>query len=570
MSDKKLYLLKEMTEFNFITEADEKGEPKKSPYGNMMVKGILQRADATNQNGRIYPRSILEAEIENYKKLINDRRATGELDHCLDESSEILTTSGWKFLKDISDDEEIYSLNLETNNIEKHIIDRKIVKNHNDIMYYVTNGKKIDLVMTNKHNVLLWDRYNKSYKITAEEMYNKWINKDSKLSHSHIKNSGINYKAYNNETYTIPGTNFSMPLITYAGFLGLWMAEGHVSGSKTQFKNKNRHIIGITQKKQQNISLIQKLLQDTNIPFKEIVTNNKTYRWGIKNKNIHNYFFQFGNSATKFLPKEVFEWPTICQQELIKWMLLGDGLNRKLHRKGNVPYISTELATVSNQLANDFSHLLFLTGKSSYTKIRKQKDSKIQGRILKSENMKPLYIVSENITNSHTDSRFMKIEKKQYNGNVYCVTVKNNNFLTRRNGKVAWTGNCDSSVVNLQKVSHVITDIWWEGDTVMGKVEILEDMDQGRQLKALFKNGIKVGISSRAVGSVRNINGINYVEDDLQLICWDFVSEPSTHNAFMMQEARLLSRGEIEKLEQNSGKVSKINKIATELLGYKK
>lgn len=130
--------------------------------------------------------------------------------------------------------------------------------------------------------------------------------------------------------------------------------------------------------------------------------------------------------------------------------------------------------------------------------------------------------------------------------------------------------HADSSVVNLQKVSHVITDVWWDGDTVMGRVEILESMDQGRQLKALFDNGIKVGISSRAIGSVTNIGGINYVEDDLQLICWDFVSEPSTHNAFMMQEARLLTKNEIEKLEQSNTKISKLDKIVNEVLSYKK
>jgi hypothetical protein len=130
--------------------------------------------------------------------------------------------------------------------------------------------------------------------------------------------------------------------------------------------------------------------------------------------------------------------------------------------------------------------------------------------------------------------------------------------------------HADEPVVNLKHVSHVITEIWWEGDTVWGRVEILEDMDQGRQLKALFNNGIKVGISSRAVGSVQQRNGTAIVQDDLQLICWDFVSEPSTPGAFMMREAKMLSLGEQAKVSNFLKKSDRIDRIANELLGIKK
>lgn len=130
--------------------------------------------------------------------------------------------------------------------------------------------------------------------------------------------------------------------------------------------------------------------------------------------------------------------------------------------------------------------------------------------------------------------------------------------------------HADEPVVNLKHVSHVITDVWWEGDVVWGRVEILEKMDQGRQLKALFEDGIKVGISSRAVGSVAQRNGAAIVQDDLQLICWDFVSEPSTPGAFMMREARELSTGDKQKVSKFFEKSDRIDRIANELLGIKK
>ena len=92
----------------------------------------------------------------------------------------------------------------------------------------------------------------------------------------------------------------------------------------------------------------------------------------------------------------------------------------------------------------------------------------------------------------------------------------------------------ESSVINLQNVSHTIKKCWWEGDDVMGDVEVLAT-PAGNILKALFASGITVGISSRGMGSVsENIaEGTVEVQDDFELLCWDFVSTPSTHGAFM-------------------------------------
>lgn len=126
--------------------------------------------------------------------------------------------------------------------------------------------------------------------------------------------------------------------------------------------------------------------------------------------------------------------------------------------------------------------------------------------------------------------------------------------------------HADSPVVNLQKVSHVITEIWWEGDDLWGEIEVLEDMEQGKNLKALLKNDIKVGISSRALGSVQKQGDANIVQEDLFLVCWDMVSEPSTHGAFMMQEAKSYSN---EELKGIITKFDRINRVANEILGLK-
>lgn len=95
----------------------------------------------------------------------------------------------------------------------------------------------------------------------------------------------------------------------------------------------------------------------------------------------------------------------------------------------------------------------------------------------------------------------------------------------------------DDSVINLKNVSHMITDIWWQGKDVMGKIKVL-NTPSGRILKDLVTEGVKIGISSRGLGSVREQMGESIVEDDFQLICFDIVSEPSTPNAYIYPKDR--------------------------------
>ena len=90
----------------------------------------------------------------------------------------------------------------------------------------------------------------------------------------------------------------------------------------------------------------------------------------------------------------------------------------------------------------------------------------------------------------------------------------------------------DDSVVNLKNCSHLMTKMWWDGESVMGKIEVL-DTPSGKILKELVRAGIKLGISSRGLGSVNEKNGETIVEDDFQLICFDMVSEPSTPGAYL-------------------------------------
>ena len=162
-----------------------------------------------------------------------------------------------------------------------------------------------------------------------------------------------------------------------------------------------------------------------------------------------------------------------------------------------------------------------------------------------------------------------RAEAKNQNGRVYPKEILEREVEAYRNGPVADNramGELDhpeSSIINLQNVSHTVKKCWWDGDDVMGKVEILST-PAGNILKALFAAGITVGISSRGMGSVSEnlAEGTMTVEDDFELLCWDFVSTPSTHGAFM-KPASVMSEGKIKLPEY---KYTNVNNIIRDII----
>ena len=136
-----------------------------------------------------------------------------------------------------------------------------------------------------------------------------------------------------------------------------------------------------------------------------------------------------------------------------------------------------------------------------------------------------------------------RAESKNQNGRVYPreVLLKEvSKYLSEQVKERRALGELDhpdSSVVNLNNASHNIIEMHWDGDDLLGTVEVLST-PAGNILKELFKSGIKLGISSRGLGSVEPVNekgGEDTVEvqPDFELIAFDFVSNPSTHGAFM-------------------------------------
>ena len=139
--------------------------------------------------------------------------------------------------------------------------------------------------------------------------------------------------------------------------------------------------------------------------------------------------------------------------------------------------------------------------------------------------------------------KLQEAEVQNGNGRVYPRKIleremKNYMMLIKESRALGELDHPDDSVINLKNASHMVTDAWWDGNNVMGKVKVL-NTPSGKILQQLVNDGVKLGISSRALGSVNESDGRTMVQEDLQLICFDFVSEPSTPNAYMaLQEAK--------------------------------
>lgn len=157
------------------------------------------------------------------------------------------------------------------------------------------------------------------------------------------------------------------------------------------------------------------------------------------------------------------------------------------------------------------------------------------------------------------------------NGRVYpeiilTREVRNYQKFIQENRALGECDHPDSSVVELKNVSHIVREAYMDGDICYGSVELL-DTPAGKILQSLVESGVTLGISSRGVGSTKREGDYQVVQDDFQLICWDFVSEPSTPGAFMMREGVEISRKDLNKF---FNKTDRIDRIFNDILSWEK
>ena len=574
------YIISEYYEFgasrDMIIEAEQKFQP-------IVMQGIMQKANVLNRNGRVYPKAILERQVEIYMDSVRKKIATGELDHpdCMPDS-QILTSSGWKYLSNIHEDEVIATLNIDTNEIEYQQIEKKIDSPYKGEMFHF-KGKNIDLMTTPNHRFLIEDRYGKRFYKTASELFdyrdNKWkIPKKGEWTGEDMESftlRGVERSSWEKLPHNLRdkySKDIDISSEAWFEFMGWYLSEGSTLGVNGAERKVN--LVKITQKKEETKKEIRDVLSKLPFEFHEYGKVGGKVDFVSSDARLKQYLIPLGNSHNKHIPQEMKKAPPRLLNILFNAFMKGDGRNVKQGPNGE--WTKKSVFSTSERLIHDLHEILLKIGGCGNISEWQPKDRVINewrevleevdngdgtlslvqtrkkvSRPIKGENSHVQYNLNISSTDFiYLDKRMMTIEKVNYDDRVYCVRVKNGNFYTMRKGKAHWTGN--SSVVSLSNVSHKVVDLWWEGDTLYGKVQIAET-PAGNILKGLLKSDIQLGISSRGVGSVKEHGDQSIVQDDFELIAFDFVSSPSTPGAWLFRESKYmrplkLSDGNNEKI----------------------
>jgi phosphoribosylamine-glycine ligase len=363
-----------------------------------------------------------------HKKLFpgNIGPSTGEMG-CYDEQTEVLTNNGWKFFKDVDHNDIICTLNPETHKIEFHKPSALVSFNHHNELVSIQN-QTLDICVTTDHNMYSCSQYD-----AKNNRKNFKFVKAKDLEHqSVIKRTGI-WEGIEQEYFLLPSVSLGhyegrqvvmhqtpeiqIPMDTWLAFMGIWIAEG----SETENK------VSIAQKSAEKSAKIEQMF--ASLPFKFSPGGNEFYTY---NKQLSSYLKSFGKARQKHVPDFVKNLSKRQIEIFLNWYCLGDGTVMKA---GNRIFY-----TSSKVLADDVQELLLKIGRVGTVKKRARK-----GRIwIKNHYANASgdqYEVHERVkkNDSWIDKRDMKTI--DYNGKVYCATVKNHIMYVRRNGKPYWCGN---------------------------------------------------------------------------------------------------------------------------------
>lgn len=518
-----------------ITEAAEEG---KDP--EVFLEGIFLQANIKNRNGRIYPMDIMEPEVERYKKeYVDTNRALGELGHgCfVYDTFDVLTPNGWVPFRDIHVGDKVVGMNENGGWCLTTVTQKIEGQEPSDSFVYHFTGRHIDSTVTANHRFYCLDRNDNIVVKTAEELYQN-------SSHLRIiKRMNPFYDGFK-ESVTIPACNedesryfgnsfgdMTQPLTLnakdFCAFLGFWLAEGAISGNQVIVSQNSGDVA------EEYKQLLDRMGFAYSVKYKHTDVGTVNEIITFTDRRVAQFLIPLGTKYEKFVPQIIKELNPDSLMELLVWFAKGDG--RKYEYESERKALFRDVFSVSEQLVHDLNYIAIKCGFSGKIRTQISKyDYVFADHLIESAKKSPLFIFTlSDVSGIHLDRRFLKIEKiKSPTNKAYCLTTESHNFYVRDNGKQYLSGNSGGPNIILDRVSHQITDIWRDGDYFKARAKIL-DTPFGRIAKALILEGIQLGVSSRALGSVIRRNGTDYVGKDFKIItAGDIVFEPSAQSAF--------------------------------------
>lgn len=390
---------------------------------------------------------------------------------CMTPDTEILTNDGWKRFDELNQTELVATLNPETGILEYNkptgyictpfkgnlncakngLIEYEVTPNHNmyaSIPKSLTH-KKINLSLIQSEKI-----HGKNFHVKRDAI---WIGEEKDffvlpklnqyaetlVEETHIDKL-IRINKYGENLSDKYGNDRYINMDKWLQFFGFWMAEGWTS------KSKGLHQVGIAQVKNNDyLNHMFNLLTD--MGFKPKYTKDKK-QIRVFDKQLWDYLSNFGSANEKFIPKDILNLSTRQLNIFLQWFINGDG-----HVENN-KYGRLRAFTSSQELANNLQEIALKTGISATITNRGKKTSQIKNRNV--ANQYDSLVVNfgkhPSISKHNKNTPLIKSEDqytKPYDGNVYCVEVKNHIIYVRRNGKPMWIGN--SHLHDLQLVKSI-------------------------------------------------------------------------------------------------------------------
>ena len=350
------------------------------------------------------------------------------LSNCLDKKTEVYTKEGWMLFKDLEGKKiKIWSLNPETLNPEwVDYVDFVKYKSKTIVKY---KSKLFDMAVTPNHNQFV--KFREKQKGRKDHSIWKLVKDKDLPNHDFNFYKGVNWNIRVPDTIKIAEDVFSYK--AFARFMGWYLSEG----SHTKGKNH----IKISQEKESTLPI---LLND----MEELHCRVEKWTGGIYvfNKALIDYCEQFGKSYQKFIPDEIKNASSEIIEEFLDAFCLGDGsIKKDIIWNGYPCDDQRTFFTSSKRMADDLGELLMKIGRSASYTLRKVKGKEVQFRNGIYTINHDLWVIYDLKILTPSRSKMVR-EEREYNDYVYDVELeKNHVLLTRRNGKIVWTGNCRST-----------------------------------------------------------------------------------------------------------------------------
>jgi len=533
-----------------ITEQTIEGTKK------LYISGPFLMHTKENRNNRIYSKKGMDAAVKRYTEdYIKTCRSLGEMNHpCFDASANVFVESkGLIPITDVEIGDYVIGVDPDTNVASRTKV-LNVTKNkfQGDLLRFTSRSFKA--TVTPYHRFYIKDRKGAFQVVTADQIYNDFKFGTRKLSHSYIPLSIENWKGDFDDSIIftpryvrqLKEDYHSIPLelsyTDFCAFMGIYLSEGNLTYYTRSSGEKIPSNILISQNVGSRLDEIIALIERMGI-------NRYTVQYpkegdvatiSICDIRLADYLEKFGDCYSKYVPDEILSSTKENIAVFLYWYHIGDGTD-SIHGE----YSQASVFTVSEKLANGLIECILKAGHSTTKRTQiSSKEYTFADHVIRPESKVPLYrmTIGRSI-GKYVDDRFLSIEEVPYDDYVYCLTTETGNFYVEQHNTCFLTGNCGRLQVDPERACILTTELTPDGNYYHGKAKVLST-PLGKVLEALLNDGVRVGVSSRGVGSVTKRGNVTMVGEDFSLTAAaDCVWDPSVGDAFvnhLMEEKEYL------------------------------